>query len=204
MNSKLFYLLKQNFNLASTTKKWVKHGCLVPAPPIIKINQILSGIKEHKIENFVETGTFYGDTLEMVARTGIKCQSIELSEELFNFCVNRLKGYKNVKIINDDSAKAIPAVLEGLGEPTFFWLDGHYSGSGTAMGEKKSPVSEEILAIMEHHIKSHVIYIDDARLFNGEEDYPVLADFLASLNKYPDYQYTIACDAIRIVPRQFL
>ena len=200
MNSKLFYTKQQNLKLASIAKKWVRNGCPSPAPPIVKIHQVLSGIKEHGLENFVETGTYYGDTLEMVARTGVKCWSVELSEDLFNFSVNRLRNYDNVTIINNDSAKAIPEILDGLDEPAFFWLDGHYSGAGTALGEKVSPISEEILAIMGHSIKTHVIYIDDARLFNGEDDYPVMAEFLSRLEEYPDYTYTIACDAIRIVP----
>jgi len=186
---------------ASIANKWTKDGCIQPAPHIIKIHQILSAMKDHGLSNFIETGTYYGDTLEMVARTGVRCWSIELSTELFNYSVKRLHKYKNVAIINDDSAKALPIILEELNEPAFFWLDGHYSGFETAKGDKVTPISEEIVAIMHHHIKSHVIYIDDARLFNGKDEYPVLSEFLVQFADYQEYTYTIACDAIRITPK---
>ena len=201
MNKKLFYLQRQNLKLGRITKKWVKKGCPAPPPQMVKIHQILAALKTYNLNIFIETGTLHGDTLEMVARTGVKCWSVELSDELFNFSTNRLRNYKNVQIINDDSAKAIPEILIDLDEPAFFWLDGHYSGAGTALGDKVTPVSEEILAIMGHHIKSHVIYIDDARLFNGEDEYPVMADFLTMLTQYEDYIVTISCDSIRITPR---
>lgn len=200
MNKRFFRLKKREWFLPFIAKKWVSDGCPSPAPQIIKIHQILAAIKKYRLKNFVETGTHYADTTEFVAKTGAKCWSIELSEDLYKLALKRMKAYKNVTLLQGDSGKEITKVLESLSEPAFFWLDGHYSGNETALGDKVSPVSEEIQAILKHPVKEHVIFIDDARLFDGS-DYPGMADFLSELSNYSDYKVKIECDSIRIYPQ---
>lgn len=61
-----------------------------------------------------------------------------------------------------------------------FWLDGHYSGEGTAKGDKETPILEELKCILNKNDYKHVILIDDARLFGNVCDYPSIDE----LNKF--------------------
>ncbi len=55
-----------------------------------------------------------------------------------------------------------------------FWLDAHYSGGDTAHAKDcETPIKEELKTILNDNPK-HIILIDDARLFVGENDYPKL------------------------------
>src|SRR5262249_2110956 len=88
-------------------------------------------------------------------------------------------------------------------EPCLFWLDAHYSGSHfgcqTARGPRDTPIIQELEHILTHPIMSHVVLIDDARLFNGHNDYPTateLRDFIAS--RRPDWGVEIKDDIIRV------
>jgi hypothetical protein len=134
---------------------------------------------ESKLKQFVETGTYLGDTLEYIAREGVDCMSIELSEQLYAAATRRFAGFENVNLILGDSAQEMPKLLTRLGKPTLFWLDGHYSCGFTARGETDSPIIAELEAIYNHPIAGHVILIDDARCFNGINDYPRLDDLIS-------------------------
>jgi len=78
------------------------------------------------------------------------------------------------EIINGDSGEKIQSLLTEINEPCVFWLDGHYSGGITAKAEIDTPIMAELDAIFNHKILNHVILIDDARLFIGENDYPTI------------------------------
>ena len=53
-----------------------------------------------------------------------------------------------------------------------FWLDGHYSGKGTAKGKKETPILEELKTIFDTNDLRYVILIDDARHFGSEKRLP--------------------------------
>ena len=55
--------------------------------------------------------------------------------------------------------------------------------------------------ILDHHIKGHVILIDDARDFTGREGYPRLSTLLAHFEDDPEYRAEVSADIIRIVSR---
>ncbi len=157
-------------------------------------------LKKFGIANFVETGTYLGDTLESIAKTGAKCLSIELDTKLYRFAHKRFSGWKNVELMQGNSGDLMHEVVRSLNEPTLFWLDGHYSGGITAQGHKDTPISEELSAILGHHVKGHVILIDDARCFNGMGDYPRLDQLIKQLNQHSHYCCEVSCDMVRITP----
>jgi hypothetical protein len=60
-------------------------------------------------------------------------------------------------------------------QPCLFWLDAHYSAGITAKGEGNTPIEEELKHIFGHECaENNVILIDDARVFNGSNDYPLI------------------------------
>ena len=105
--------------------------------------------------------------------------TIELDEALAHAATQRLAPYKNVRVVQGDSGARLPEILARIQEPALFWLDGHYSGTGTARGDQETPLEEELHAIARHG-ERHVVLIDDARLL-GTGDYPPKDRVLAIL-----------------------
>ena len=119
---------------------------------------------------FIETGSFYGGGIQHAIDAGFKnIYSIELSPTLYNHCMRRFKDYPNVYLILGDSSDILKELLPAINEPVTFWLDGHYSGDGTALGSCSSPVMKELEIIANHKIKNHTILIDDLRIWTIEE-----------------------------------
>ncbi|MDP2301203.1 MAG: hypothetical protein Q8N03_02105 [Ignavibacteria bacterium] len=127
-----------------------------------------------------------------------KIISIELSTQLFNIARKRFKYYPSVEIINGDSAVSLGEIVIKLKTPAIFWLDGHYSGFETAKGDLETPIKKELESILKSDI-DHIILIDDARLFIGQNDYPTLEglkEFILSLKN--SLSITVKDDIIRI------
>lgn len=159
-----------------------------------------SYLKKYSIEDFVETGTYLGDTLGYVANKGVQCTSIELSRELYESASKRFQSHNNVRLLQGDSAQRLPELLKEINNPVLFWLDGHYSSGITASAGSHTPVSAELHAILSHPVKKHIILIDDARCFNGTNDYPHLHDLLHIIHQDKNYSVEVSIDIIRLIP----
>src|SRR5665811_736549 len=180
---------------------WIAGGSLSPPPHAVKMRTIRAYLRRFSIAHFLETGTYFGDTLEYIAGTGVECTSIELSEDLFAAAKLRVQHYNNVTLILGDSSLYLPTYLQTLDDAALFWLDGHYSGGVTARGEVSTPISIELQSIIEHRVATHVILIDDARLFDGSDDYPLLEDLLQTIRGSGKYEVEISTDIIRLTPK---
>ncbi|NBQ69232.1 MAG: hypothetical protein EBU46_10505 [Nitrosomonadaceae bacterium] len=121
-------------------------------------------------DEFVETGTYLGETTEVAAQLFSRVTSIELSPALAEAAAKRLSVYPQVQIIEGDSAAHLPRICRELGRPTFFWLDGHWSCGITARGSVDVPLLAEINAIVQGCAPSCIIVVDDARLFGTTVD----------------------------------
>ena len=162
---------------------------------------------------FIETGTYFGDTVDYLKNYFVNLITIELSPDLAKHASDRFKNYSNVSVINGDSSKELINILKFIDSPIVFWLDGHYSSEFwigenliiTAKGEKYTPILEELTLISKHFVKNHVILIDDARLFTGNDDYPklsVIKEFVSREMK--SYFLTVKNDIIRILPKKII
>jgi hypothetical protein len=182
--------------------KWVMSGCVKDAPPPVKMKVVESYVKRFNVSQFIETGTYYGDTLGYISKSNLQCTSIELSEGLYRQACEKFKNYKNVRLVQGDSGKKIPELLAEITQPALFWLDGHYSSGVTAMGDLATPISAELEAILRHPVKQHVILIDDARCFNGCDGYPHLDDLLHVVREEGSYTAEVSADIVRLTPRE--
>jgi hypothetical protein len=153
---------------------------------------ILSDVKD---QVFIETGTCNGVTLEMIAKLNKyrDIYSVEYLEKSvqhdLNEVRNRLSGYKNVHIFQDNSTDFLNKLLPTLNEPCTFWLDAHYDGTAPEQEYKGSgiPLRDELTIIKNHHIKTHTILIDDVRCFFGYKISPYETEqILKSIN--PSYK----------------
>ncbi len=124
------------------------------------------------INNFVETGTYLGEMIDEVKNKFNKIYSIEINKKLYLRAKKRFKKYKHIQITAGDSSKKLPRIVKNLKGTSIFWLDAHYSGGITSMGETKTPIEKELKIILNKWIKGSVILIDDARLFVGKKSYP--------------------------------
>jgi hypothetical protein len=120
--------------------------------------------------NFIETGTYKGDTVQTAIEYGFnEVHSIEIEPNLFKECQNRFKDNKNVHIWNGDSPDVLREnIIPSLKEPSTFWLDAHRSMALQTPGSDKygrCPLLHELDAISESPIKNHLIIADDVRLF---------------------------------------
>ena len=107
---------------------------------------------------------------------------------------------KMSQLCKGDSGKVLPDIMLKLNEPAIFWLDGHYSAGITARGDKDCPIFEELDAIFSKKNFEHILLIDDARCFIGEDDYPTieeLTNYVRSKNE--KYQVDVKHDTIRYV-----
>jgi hypothetical protein len=181
--------------------QWLRSGCSGIAPRPIKMMVVGAYLRQFSLDNFVETGTYLGDTLGYIARSGARCTSIELSRELYEAARRRFGGYKNVKLVQGGSAQELPELLREINEPTLFWLDGHYSSGITACAETHTPIKFELQVLLNHSVRNHVILIDDARYFDGRNDYPHLDDLLREVRENRRYNAEVSTDIIRLIPR---
>jgi hypothetical protein len=167
-----------------------------------------SKIKQNVIERFqkecgynvlIETGTFLGDMVEAQRNNFKKIFSIELQHDLAEKAKKRFRDLDHIKILEGNSGKLLKTILIEVKEPAIFWLDAHYSGGLTARGESECPIYQEIDAIFATK-ENHLLLIDDARLFNGEGDYPEIGQLTKYIqNKDPRYNVSVDNDMIRYV-----
>ena len=180
--------------------EWVVKRKPLPVSNFSKQDALRIFQKKYAIETLVETGTYLGDTLYAMAHDFVHLYSIELSEHYFKLAQRRFGKLSNVHLLQGDSGKVLNELVPKLKTPALFWLDGHYSGGLTAKGDLECPVYEELKAIFLSQY-NHIVFIDDARLFVGVNDYPTLENLQSFVqNIKPGYQFLVENDCIRLVP----
>ncbi|MBL7998372.1 MAG: hypothetical protein JNL32_07020 [Candidatus Kapabacteria bacterium] len=173
----------------------------LPAPHIVKQQTIAAYKDQHQCTTLVETGTYFGEMVEVQMKTFDNVISIELSPQLAREAQQRFRNNRNVEIVIGDSATSMPVVAQRLTGRTVFWLDGHYSDGVTAKGASDCPVYEELDAIFKYNTLRHVILIDDARYFTGRGDYPTIDELTSYIgSKDLTYNVTVKDDIIRCTP----
>lgn len=118
--------------------------------------------------------------------------SIEVDAALHSKACERKRFAKdtNVRIVLGDCAKKMPEILADLQESAAFWLDGHYSGGITGKGEVEDPILISLNQIAAHPVRGHVIFVDDARTFDGREGRPDISEVFNCIKKV-DSRYVI-------------
>ena len=129
-------------------------------------------LSKYKTDEFIETGTLHGAGCIKAVRAGFKrIQSIEILESNFFLSKKRLSKHlrgatavPEIELHFGDSSEILPKILKSIDWRCTFWLDGHGGYKGTGVGKKNCPLMEELDAIADHHIRDHIILIDDMRI----------------------------------------
>jgi hypothetical protein len=193
--SKIRKYLRDKFKLAG-----FQLGFNIVMPPhIVKQKAITDYQRSSGIRMLVETGTYMGDMLAAQRSNFDLLYSIELSAELFQKASRRFKEDPKVKLLQGDSSTMLEGIVSALNDRAIFWLDGHYSGGVTAKGNKNCPVNEELEVILKSPHR-HIVLIDDARLFNGTDDYPTVHEIESKFKEAgKDIRISVRNDIIRIL-----
>ena len=159
-------------------KSWKKRNYLKHVPEFIK--KIV--LEKYGIENanWIETGTYMGDTTHYLSKKYPHIYSIEPKVEFYKAALNRFKS-QNVTLFNDVSENVLPILLPTLNGNLNFWLDGHYSEGNTFKGNKECPIKDELnsIEVNFNNFEKITIFIDDVR------------KFLCSANDYPSIDYLV-------------
>lgn len=178
--------------------RWVKEGEQLPPPHAVKQKVIADYQKKYNTKILVETGTLHGDMIEAQKRNFESVYSIELDQKLYNEAIERFKYDRKVHLILGDSGKKIFDIINSISTRAVFWLDGHYSGTYTALGDVECPIYGEIDGVFSGKIKDHILLVDDARCFVGENSYPTVEELYNYIKKYnPNYKMSVFVDILR-------
>ena len=160
--------------------KWAERNYFLPVPPFVK--RLV--LEKSKIENaiWIETGTALGDMTIFLFGLAHTVYSIEPSEDFYNHASNRLKSINNIKLIKGTSEDVLPDLLKTINGDVCFFLDGHYSGGSTYLGEKECPLVDELFYIGKNlqHFNKIMVAIDDLHGCYGRPQ-----------NSYPSLNYLI-------------
>jgi hypothetical protein len=148
----------------------------------------------------VETGTFQGDTSQLLADKFGACVTIERSPTLAADAEKRFAETSKVTVLTGSSRDRL---LEALPEPAvscFFWLDAHGVYDYVGSDPEENPLLFELETILGSRGSAfNVIVIDDARGMGVQPDWPPLTEILGVLQRY-DYTASIIDDVLVAAP----
>lgn len=161
--------------------------------------------EKFQYSNFIETGTYMGETSIWASAYFKNVFTIEVNPELSSEAAMRAGGKTNIRFINGDSSVELGKTSEKLTGSCVYWLDGHWCG-GVSKITAECPLMGELHAIKEKD--DDVVLIDDARFFMGivpephqPDAWPRIDAVIHSLKiKYPKHEVVIEYDVIMCLP----
>jgi len=141
---------------------------------------------------YLETGCFKGKNLEQVVAFGYhqEYHSIELSKKWYQYNKDRFSSHKNVFLHHGDSKSLIPKLWANLPSPKTIFLDAHYSGPDTELGEEETPLLEELRVLKLLGIDDEsIIIIDDTRLLGNRGELQGGGDYAPFFSDWSDITF---------------
>ena len=197
----ILYRINKHLKEAVELRRWERQGKPLPPPHLVKQRTVKQYGKAFGLHTLIETGTYTGAMVFAMRDDFDKIYTVELDENLFKAAQKGFSKFAHVEPVQGDSGEVLPQIMAGVSEPCLFWLDGHYSGEGTAKGRFDTPIVRELHCILSHPVAGHVILIDDAHCFVGENDYPTIEELRQlAVGKRPKWHFEVRDNIIRIHP----
>jgi hypothetical protein len=181
-------------------------GLVRMGPPFELIKALVSSFG---IKNFVETGTYLGQTAIEAQQYFSKVFTIEYSKEVYEKTKINLEKYDNIQSIWGDSRVELNQLIPQLNEPSLFWLDAHWSGGNTYGKNDECPLIEELKIIQTLTIDTFV-FVDDIRLFTSPpplphkaEQWPTFVNIIDELRKHNTDTYIVLIEDVLIAVPSF-
>jgi hypothetical protein len=131
-------------------------------------------------KNFIETGTYKGETSRLAASCFETVYTIEIVPELYEYSLKKAvdENFSNIQSYLGDSLVCLPRICKQLKDPSIFFLDAHQSGPDTSNNGKWVPLMEEIDIILSNVDENtpHLFIIDDVRLFSKHWDWENISE----------------------------
>ena len=169
------------------------------------------------IKNFIETGTFHGETTQWASEHFAHVETIEAYDKIHAETSTKLAHLQNVQFHLGDSSKLLPEIIKGLHGPTLFFLDAHefywHQGQDGASSTKTiwwdlHPVLKELTSIIGNFPENKIIIIDDMRLMtllrykaSHYLPYPKLSEMIHVLDN--TLEFFLFHDCMVILPKEF-
>lgn len=177
--------------------------------PGVPKDLLLQLTAKYPVEHFIETGTLLGDTAAWAAEHFAHVVTIEADATHHARAAKRFAGNRRIEVILGASHQVLPNLLPKLTGRAVFWLDGHWSGEGTAGEDCECPVLDEIAAIYRWGT-GHIVLVDDARMFMAPpkpphkmDAWPDLAEVAAALAAaFPRPYVGLVEDVIFAIPSE--
>jgi len=170
------------FRVIREWRQFSQRNFSAPSPTLLKMKTLISFSNQNGV--WVETGTYMGSTTLYLSKRFPAVITIEPSISFHKYAKSRLRSTKNVTLLNGTSEDLFETALLSSAPVANVWLDGHFSDGGTFLGNKVSPVEEELEAVRRNlgNFDLLTIFIDDVRLFprSDEEE-----------TGYPKFQWVI-------------
>ena len=150
---------------------------------------------KHAVKNttWIETGTYIGATTGFLAKRFPYVHTIEPSEDCLKISKSNLTRFKNIVYHLGTSEQKLDKILSNLSGDLCLWLDGHFSGGITFLGDKECPINFELKTINKYINKFDkiVIFIDDISAgFTDPENYPSI-DFYVDWARKNNFNWFI-------------
>ena len=162
-------------------KNWKKRQFSPPSPEFIKHDILRSNTLENCL--WIESGTYYGDTTNVLSKIANKVISIEADERLSNFAKKKFEKTKNIEVILGKSEDLLKNILKKnyIYKNVCIYLDAHLcqdhliNKKTFGNEETGTPIKKELNSIEneKNNFDNINLLIDDIRLFDANfQNYP--------------------------------
>lgn len=156
---------------------------------------------------FVETGTYLGGTAFRCSRVFERVYTIELDAAIAARARLNLASRSNVQLIEGDAIRELRTLLErGNLRNAVIFLDGHFSGGETALGDAPEPAVDAVELLGKHRDRIGGVIVDDFRTFGTEPGTPAKSQLIASIEKHlphPEFTLAVQNDQVVVTRRVF-
>lgn len=179
---------------------WKLRGRPERSPHLLKQRAVREYAERYHLRVLVETGTYYGEMVAAMKNRFDEIHSVEFDSRLAERAQKKFVRWPHIHIWHGDSQQVVPEILGSLNQPALFWLDAGYYGWAGLQGDKQR-LTTELEAILGHHIRDHVILMDDARGLNGQNGAPTVEQLKQRIEKaFPRRGVEVKYDILRVVP----
>ena len=179
---------------------WKLRGEPIRSPHLVKQRAVHEYAERYRLRTLVETGTYYGEMVAAMRNRFDEIYSVEFDSALARRAQKKFSRWPHIHILEGDSQRVVPELLQSLDRPALFWLDAGYYGWAGLQGNKQR-LTSEVEAVLGHRVQNHVILMDDARGLNGQNGAPTVAELKQSIQSlFPGRLVEVKHDILRIVP----
>lgn len=180
---------------------WKLRGEPVRSPHLIKQRAVEEYARRYGLRILVETGTYYGEMVAAMRARFDEIYSVEYDRDLARRAQKKFARWQHIHILEGDSQRVLPELLQSFKRPALFWLDAGYYGWAGLEGDKQR-LTTELETILRHPVQGHVILMDDARGLNGQNGAPTVDQLKQRIAAaFPGRDVAVKHDILRITPK---